>query len=55
MSVDRCMYKEVMVQICSGILVIKRNKTGSFVEVRRDLESVIQSEAGQKEKSKYRI
>ena len=33
--------------------VIKRNKTGSFVEMRRDLESVIQSEASQKEKSKY--
>ena len=55
MSVDRCVYKEVTVQICSGILVIKRNKTGSFVEVWRDLESVIQSEAGQKEKGKYRM
>ena len=35
--------------------VIKRNKTGSFVEMWRDLEPVIQSEASQKEKSKYCI
>ena len=34
---------------------IKRNEIGSFVETRMDLESVIQSEVSQKEKSKYRI
>ena len=34
---------------------IKRNKTGSFVEMWMDLESVIQSEVSQKEKNKYRI
>ena len=33
----------------------KRNKTGSFVEMWMDLESVIQSEVSQKEKNKYRI
>ena len=34
---------------------IKRNEIGSFVEMRMDLESVIQSEVSQKEKNKYRI
>ena len=34
---------------------IKRNKTGSFVEMWMDLESVILSEVSQKEKNKYRI
>ena len=34
---------------------IKRNETGSFVETWIDLESVIQSEVSQKEKSKYHI
>ena len=34
---------------------IKRNETGSFVEMWMDLESVIQSEVSQKEKNKYRI
>ena len=34
---------------------IKRNEIGSFVETWMDLETVIQSEVSQKEKSKYRI
>ena len=34
---------------------IKRNETGSFVEMWMDLESVTQSEVSQKEKNKYRI
>ena len=34
---------------------IKRNNIGSFVEMRMDLESVIQSEVSQKEKNKYRV
>ena len=34
---------------------IKRNETGSFVEMWMDLETVIQSEVSQKEKSKYHI
>ena len=33
---------------------IKRNKTGSFVEMWMNLESVIQSEVSQKGKNKYR-
>ena len=36
-------------------LVIKRNKTGSFVVVWMNLESVIWSEVNQKEKNKYHI
>ena len=35
--------------------VIKRDKIGSLVEMWRDPESVIQSEASQREKSKHRI
>ena len=34
---------------------IKRNEIGSFVEMWMDLESAIQSEVSQKEKSKYHI
>ena len=34
---------------------IKRNETGSFVEMWMDLESIIQSEVSQKEKNIYRI
>ena len=34
---------------------INRNKIGSFVETWMDLESLIQSEICQKEKSKYHI
>ena len=34
---------------------IKRNETGSFVEMWMDLETVIQSEGSQKKKNKYRI
>ena len=34
---------------------IKRNKIGSFVETWKDLETVIQSEVGQKEKNKYML
>ena len=35
--------------------VIKRNETGSSVEMWMDLETVIQSEVSQKEKNKYRV
>ena len=34
---------------------IKRNEIESFVETWMDVETVIQSEASQKEKNKYRI
>ena len=33
----------------------ERNKTGSLVEMRMDLESVTQSEGSQKEENKYCI
>ena len=36
---------------CGNIMT----KSGSFVEMWMDLESVIQSEVSQKEKNKYRI
>ena len=49
------MDKEDVVHIYNGILAIKRNETGSFVEMWMDLESVIQNEVSQKEKNKYRI
>ena len=34
---------------------MKKNKAGSFVQMWRDLETVIQSEESQKEKNKYCI
>ena len=34
---------------------IKRNETGSFVEMWMDLETIIQSEVSQKNKNKYCI
>ena len=34
---------------------IKRNETGSFVEMWMDPETVVQREVSQKEKNKYRI
>ena len=49
------MDKEDVVHIYSGILSIKRNEIGSFVEKWMDLETVIQSEVSHKEKNKYHI
>ena len=54
MSINRGMDKDV-VHICRGILAIKRNRIGSFVETWMDLETVIQSEVSQKEEHKYCI
>ena len=34
-------------------LAIKRNEIGSFLEIRMDQETLIQSEVSQKEKNKY--
>ena len=48
------MDKEDVVYIYNGILAIKRNEIGSFVETWMDLETVIQSEVSLKEKNKYR-
>ena len=47
------MAKEDVVYTYNGILAIKRNKIGSFMEMWVDLESVTQSEVSQKEKNKY--
>ena len=44
-----------MVHIYNGILAIKWNEIGSFVEMWMDLETVIQSEVSQKEKNIYCI
>ena len=56
MPIDRQMDKEDVVHIYMKYYsVIKRNKTGSFVETWMDLETVMQSEVSQKEKNKYRI
>ena len=55
MPIDRRVDKEVVVHIYSGVLAIKRNEIGSFVETWMDLETVIQSEVSQKEKDKYHI
>ena len=55
MPMDRQMDKEDMVHTYNGILAIKRNDIGSFVETWMDLETVIQSEVSQKENNKYRI
>ena len=50
------MNKEDVAHIYNGILLShKRNKTELFVVRWMDLESVIQSEVSQKEKSKYRM
>ena len=55
MPIDRQMGKADVVRIYNGILAIKRNKIGSFVEMWVDIETVIQSEVSQKEKNKYRM
>lgn len=45
--------EDAYIYIMEYYLVIKWNKTGSFEEMWMDLESVIQNEISQKEKSKY--
>ena len=55
MLVNRQMDKEDVVHIYNGILALKRNEIGSFVETWMDLETVIQSEVSQKEENKYSI
>ena len=56
MPIDRRMDKEDMVHIYKGILLSHiRNEIGSFVETWMNLETVIQSEASQKEENTYRI
>ena len=51
MAINREMHKEEVVHTCNGILLShKRNEIGSFIEVRMDLEAVMQSELSQKKK-----
>ena len=54
MSIKRRMDRDGVVYIHNRILVIKRNKIGSFVEMWMDLESVMQCEVSS-EKIKYHI
>ena len=53
MSNDRCMNKEDIVHVYSKILVIKKSKIRSFVEMWMDLESVIQSKSERKKQALY--
>ena len=54
-STDECIKKMWYIYTKEYYSAIKRNKIGSFVETRMDLETVVQSEASQKEKNKYCI
>ena len=52
------MDKEDVVHICNTMeyySAIKRNEIGSFVEMWKDLKTVIQSEVSQTEKDKYHM
>ena len=51
MFIERQMDKKGVVHIHNGILAIKRNKIGSFVEMWMDLESAIQTKVSQKRKT----
>ena len=56
MPIDRRMDKEVVVNIHNGILLsCKRNAFESVLMKWMNLEPIIQSEVGQKEKDKYHI
>ena len=56
MSIKGKMDKENVVHMHKGILFnIKWSKIVSFVETWMNLESVIESEVGQKEKNEYHI
>ena len=52
MLINRRMDKEDVVHIYNGILAIKRNETGSFVEMWMDLEIITQREVSQNAKDK---
>ena len=54
-STDKWIKKVWYVYTMEYYSAIERNETGSFAEMWMDLETVIQSEVGQKEKNKYRI
>ena len=52
---DEWIKKMWYIYIMEYYSAIKRNETGSFAETWMNVDSVMQSEASQKEKSKYRI
>ena len=54
-STDERMKKMWYIYTMEYYSAVKRNETGSFVEMWMDLETVIQSEVSQKQKNKYRI
>ena len=54
-STDKWIKKMWYIYTMEYYSAIKTNKTRSFVEMWRDLETVIQSEVSQKKKNKYRI
>ena len=56
MSISRGLEKEDMAHIYNGMLLShKRKETLLFAETWMDLETVIESEVSQKEKSKYHM
>ena len=55
MFIERQMDKKGVVHIHNGILAIKRNKIGSFVEMWMDLETATLSKVRRKEKNRYHI
>ena len=54
-STDKWIKKMWYIDTMEYYSAIKRNEIGSFVEMRMDLETVIQSDVSQKEKNKYHI
>ena len=54
-STDEWIKKMWYIYTMDYYAAIKRNEIGSFTETWIDLETVIQSEASQKEKNKYHI
>ena len=52
---DKWIKKKWYIYTMEYYAAIKRNEIGSFVETWMDLETVVQSEVGEKEKKKYRI
>ena len=53
MSINRGLDKEDVVHIYNGVLAIKRNEIGSFVEMWMDLKTVIQKSESKKQISHF--
>ena len=52
-SMEKCIKKIWYIYTMEYYSAIEKNEIGSFVETWMDLETVVQSEASQKEKNKY--